>query len=63
MFISIVFLIIIAIIFAFAAVYARAGKVKQKHIQEAEKRGDMQEARRLKDMSDDQAGDEFEDEL
>lgn len=63
MFISFIFFIIIVVICIFAVIYTRAGKVKQKHIEEAEKRGDMQEVKRLKDMSDDQAADEFEDEL
>lgn len=63
MFISIVFLIIVAVICAFAVIYARARKVRKKHIDEAEKRGDAQEVKRLKDMSDDEAADEFEDEL
>lgn len=63
MFISIIFLVIVAVIFMFAFAYTKARKVKEKHIQEAEKRGDLQEAKRLKNMSDDQAADEFEDEL
>jgi len=63
MFVSIIFLIIIGIICFFAVVYARARKVKQKHIEEAEKRGDTKEAERLRKMSDDEAADEFENEL
>jgi len=63
MFSFIIFFIIIAVICVFAVVYARAKKVRQKHIDEAEKRGDVQEVKRLKDMSDDEAADEFEDEL
>ena len=63
MFISVIFFIVIAVIFIFAVAYARAGKVKTKHIKEAEKRGDIEEIQRLKNMSDDEAADEFEDEL
>ena len=63
MFSFIIIFIVIAVICVFAVVYARAKKVKQKHIDEAEKRGDVQEVKRLKDMSDDEAADEFEDEL
>lgn len=55
--------IIVAVICIFAVIYTRARKVKQKHIEEAEKRGDIQEVERLKNMSDDEAADEFEDEL
>lgn len=61
--ISIIFFIIIIFVFMFFAIYARARKVKEKHIKEAEKRGDTEEVKRLKNMSDDQAADEFEDEL
>ncbi len=63
MFISIIFFIVVTVICVFAVVYAKARKVRQKHIDEAEKRGDMQEVKRLKNMSDDEAADEFEDEL
>ena len=63
MFSLIIFFIVIAVICVFAVVYARAKKVRQEHIDEAEKRGDVQEVKRLKDMSDDEAADEFEDEL
>jgi uncharacterized protein YpmB len=61
--IIIIIFIVVAAIFIFAGIYARAKKVKQKHIDEAEKRGDMEEVKRLKDMSDDQAAQEFKDEL
>ena len=37
--------------------------MRQKHIDEAEKRGDIKEVERLKNMSDDEAAEEFEDEL
>ena len=47
----------------FAVIYAKAKNVRQKHIDEAEKRGDMQEVKRLRNMSADEAADEFEDEL
>ncbi|MDD5145855.1 MAG: hypothetical protein PHF44_03370 [Candidatus Pacebacteria bacterium] len=63
MFISIIFFVIIAVICMFAVVYAKARNVKQKHIADAEKRGDLQEANRLKDMSEDEAADEFDDEM
>ncbi len=63
MFISIIFFVIVAVICLFAVIYARAKKVKQKHLEEAEKRGDIKEVERLKNMSDDEAADEFEDEL
>ncbi|HRY63268.1 MAG TPA: hypothetical protein P5267_01515 [Patescibacteria group bacterium] len=64
MFISIVFLIaIIAIVCIIAAVYAKAKKVKEKHIEAARKRGDTQEVKRLEEMSVDEAADEFEEEL
>jgi hypothetical protein len=55
--------IIIGVIFMFAFIYAKARKIKEKHIKEAEKHGDLREAERLKNMSDDRAADEFEDEL
>lgn len=63
MFVSIIFLIIIALIFMFVAVWNKARNIKQKHILDAEKRGDIKEVERLKNLSDDQAADEFEDEL
>jgi len=63
MFSLIIFFIVAAVICVFAVIYARAGKVRQKHIAEAEKRRDIKEAKRLSDMSDDEAADEFEDEL
>ncbi len=67
MFISIIFFIVVIVICMFAVVYAKARKVRQKHIDEhideAEKRGDIQGVERLKNMSDDEAADEFEDEL
>ncbi|MFH1401487.1 MAG: hypothetical protein ABIG40_00795 [Parcubacteria group bacterium] len=64
MFIFIIFfIIIVAVVGMFAGVYARARKVRQKHVDEAEKRGDMKEAKRFKNMSEDEIADEFEDEL
>jgi len=63
MFSLIIFFIVIAVICVFAVIYTRARKVRQKHITEAKKRGDIKEVKRLSDMSDDEAADEFEDEL
>jgi len=63
MFSFIIFFIIVAVICIFAVIYAGAKKVRQKHIDEAEKRGDIKEVERLKNMSDDEAAEEFEDEL
>ncbi len=64
MFISIIFFIIIVIvIYIFVPIYAKAKKIKEKHIEEARKRGDLDEVKRLENMSDDQAALEFEDEL
>lgn len=63
MVISIVFLVIVAMILMLAFAYSKAKEIKEKHIKEAEKRGDTKEAERLKNMSADEAADEFEDEL
>ena len=64
MFISIIFFIIIVIvIYIFVPIYAKAKKIKEKNIEETRKRGDLDEVKRLENMSDDQAALEFEDEL
>jgi len=53
-------LILILIIWSWVA---KVRKLKQKKINEAEKRDDFEEAKRLKNMDDEDISNEFEDEL